>query len=304
MSSAVAEVREFNRFYTGVIGLLQERLLCTAYSLTEARVIFELAQSDSVEVADLRRALDLDAGYLSRLLARFDADGLVSRGRAPGDARRQVVALTDAGRAAWRTLDSRSTEEIGELLCRLGETDQRRLLGAMATIQDLLGGRPNPRRDLVLRAPGPGELGWIVQRHGDLYAREYGWDATFEGLVAGIVRDFAAGHDPRREAAWIAEVDGNPVGSVMCVREDETTARLRVLLVEPSARGTGIGGRLVTECVRFAQRVGYSRMTLLTYDVLADARRVYERSGFTLDRQRPARAYGHDLVEQQWSRDL
>jgi GNAT superfamily N-acetyltransferase len=156
----------------------------------------------------------------------------------------------------------------------------------------------------VLRAPAPGDLGWMVQRHGDLYAREYGWDATFEGLVAGIVRDFAAGHDPRREAAWIAEVDGTPVGSVMCVRDDDTTARLRVLLVEPAARGSGIGGRLVTECVRFAQRAGYRRMTLLTYDVLADARRIYQRAGFALDAQRPVRAYGHDLVEQRWTREL
>jgi len=314
MQSAVAEVRDFNRFYTGVIGLLQEGLLHTPYSLTEARLIFELAQSDTAEVAVLRRSLDIDAGYLSRLLARFEADGLVTRGRATGDARRQVVALTDAGRAAWHTLDSRSAGEIGELLDRLGETDQRRLLGAMATIRALLDSEPDGitggsgdrsgRHVIVLRAPGPGDLGWIVQRHGDLYAREYGWDATFEGLVAGIVARFAADHDPGREAAWIAEVDGAPVGCVMCVRDDDTTARLRVLLVEPAARGSGIGARLVTECLRFAQRAGYRRMTLLTYDVLADARRIYERAGFTLDAQAPARAYGHDLVEQTWSRAL
>jgi DNA-binding MarR family transcriptional regulator/GNAT superfamily N-acetyltransferase len=304
MSTAVAAVRDFNRFYTGVIGLLQEGLLHTPYTLTEARLIFELAQAEVVEVAVLRRVLDLDAGYLSRLLARFEAGGLIRRERAPGDGRRQLVRLTDAGRAAFETLDGRSADEVGALLDKLGEADRRRLLGAMTTIRDLLGARPQAGSALVLRPPDPGDLGWLVQRHGVLYAQEYGWDTTFEGLVAQIVADYCRAHDPRREAAWIAELDGAPVGSVMCVRDDDTTARLRVLLVEPSARGRGVGARLVAECLRFARRAGYSRIALLTYDVLAAARRIYERAGFVLAAEHPTRAYGHDLVEQEWFRAL
>jgi DNA-binding MarR family transcriptional regulator/GNAT superfamily N-acetyltransferase len=299
---AVAEVREFNRFYTGVIGVLTDGLLRTPYTLTEARVVFELAQRDETEVAELRRALDLDPGYLSRILARFADDGLVRRRRAETDGRRQVVALTDAGRAAWRTLDRRSTDEVTALLARLDADGSDRLLGAMATIRELLGGRP-PRGEVVLREPRPGDLGWILQRHGDLYAREYGYDETFEGLVARIVADFA-GHDPARERAWIAEVDGARAGCVMCVRRDDTTAQLRLLLVEPAARGRGVGGRLVDECLAFARAAGYARISLFTYDAHAEARRIYERAGFTLDEHRPVRAHGRDLVEQTWSRAL
>ncbi len=328
LTEQVTAVRSFNRFYTGVIGVLREGLLDTPYTLTEARVLFELARHGTVEVVDLRRALGLDAGYLSRILSRFTADGLVTRSRSADDGRRQLVALTDAGRAAFATLDERSAAETAALLARLDERDRRRLLGAMATVEHLLGGpgpaggtgpapigppagpgpagRPGPVPAclVVLRAPLPGDLGWMVQRHGALYAHEYGWDETFEGLVARIAADFAAGHDPRREAAWIAEVDGEPGGSIMCVRDDDTTARLRVLLVEPAARGMGIGGRLVEECLRFARRAGYRRITLLTYDALADARRLYQRAGFTLAGQRPVTAYGHGLVEQSWSRPL
>ncbi|GFJ89863.1 hypothetical protein Prum_035050 [Phytohabitans rumicis] len=266
MSDRVAAVRAFNRFYTGVIGVLQEGLVHSPYTLTEARVLFELAQRDAAEVVELRRLLDLDAGYLSRILARFETDGMVRRSRSAADARRQVIELTEAGRAVQAELDQRSSAQVGELIGALGEADQRRLLGAMTTIEELLGGRPwgriNPglgakrlaridpaaraeasrlagsRRDLVvLRAPTPGDLGWIVQRHGAIYAREYGWGADFEAYVARIVADYAAGHDPRREAAWIAEVDGAPVGCVMCVRYDDATAQLRLLLVESSARG-------------------------------------------------------------------
>jgi DNA-binding MarR family transcriptional regulator len=282
MSDRVAEIRAFNRFYTRVIGVLGEGMLSTPYTLTEARVLFELAHRDSVEVVDLRRSLDLDAGYLSRILARFEADGLVTRSRSAADARRQVIELTDAGRATQAELDQRTDVQIGDLVGALGEADQRRLLGAMATIQELLGERT--RRDLVvLRSPTPGDLGWIVQRHGAIYAREFGWDASFEALVARIVADYATEHDPRREAAWIAEVDG---------------------LVEPSARGMGVGGRLVEECLRFAKRTGYERIMLWTYDATKDAHRIYERAGFTLDEQREATAFGHEMVDEIWSRDL
>jgi DNA-binding MarR family transcriptional regulator/GNAT superfamily N-acetyltransferase len=299
----VAGVRSFNRFYTGVIGVLTDGLLHTPYSLTEARVLFELAQADQSEVPALRRALDLDPGYLSRILGRFEVDGLVTRGRSPRDARRQVVALTPAGRAAYATLDARSTEEIGGLLGRLDEGDQRRLLDAMGTIERLLGAGAKTGA-VVLRPPTAGELGWVVQRHGEVYAEEYGWNSDFEAMVARIVADYAAGHEPEREAAWIAEVDGVPVGCVFCVRRDDETAQLRVLLVEPGARGMGLGGRLVDECVRFARDAGYRRIVLFTYDVLVAASRIYERAGFRLAGARAERSYGHDLVAQWWERDL
>jgi DNA-binding MarR family transcriptional regulator/GNAT superfamily N-acetyltransferase len=315
MDDLVAGVREFNRFYTRVIGLLQEGLLRSPYTLTEVRVLFELSQRDSTEVADLRRTLDLDAGYLSRILAQLDADGLVSRQRSAGDARRQTAALTDRGRAVFADLDNRSSDQIRELLAKLTEADQRRLVGAMSAIRELLGEQPAgrdapvgqgaPGRDaIVLRGLLPGDIGWVVQRHGALYAQEYGWDETFEAMVVRIMADYAAGHDPRREAAWIAEVDGAPVGCVTCVREDDTTARLRVLLVEPGGRGMGIGTRLVDECLRFARRAGYRSMVLLTYDALGGARRIYQRAGFQLATEEKTHAYGHDLVEQVWSRDL
>ncbi|MCW6005064.1 helix-turn-helix domain-containing GNAT family N-acetyltransferase [Micromonospora sp. CPCC 205371] len=303
MSDRVAEIRAFNRFYTRVIGVLGEGMLSTPYTLTEARVLFELAHRDSVEVVDLRRALDLDAGYLSRILARFESDGMVTRSRSAVDARRQVIELTDAGRATQAELDQRTNVQIGELIGGLGEADQRRLLGAMATIQELLG-EPTRRDLVVLRPPAPGDLGWIVQRHGAIYAQEFGWDASFEALVARIVADYATDHDPRREAVWIAEVDGAPVGTIMCVRRDDKTAQLRLLLVEPSARGMGVGGRLVEECLRFAKRTGYERIMLWTYDATKDAHRIYERAGFTLDEQRKATAFGHEMVDEIWSRDL
>ncbi len=303
MSSPVAEVREFNRFYTATIGVLREGLLRTPYSLTEARIIFELAQRDETEVTALRRQLGVDAGYLSRILARFAADGLVDRARSATDGRRQVIRLTPAGRAAYRMLDERSAAEIQRMLDRLPASNQRRLLGAMATIRGVLNDERRP--GVLLREPRPGDLGWIVARHGELYAAEHGWDATFEALVAGIVADFALSADPvGRERAWLAEIDGERAGCVFCVREDESTARLRVLLVEPDARGAGVGSRLVRECIAFARSAGYRRLVLLTYDVLADARRIYQRAGFRLVHQEPVRRYGHDLVEQEWAKDL
>ncbi|MFC0526520.1 bifunctional helix-turn-helix transcriptional regulator/GNAT family N-acetyltransferase [Phytohabitans kaempferiae] len=304
MNDRVAEMRAFNRFYTGVIGVLQEGMLSTPYTLTEARVLFELAHSVvAAEVVDLRRTLSLDAGYLSRILARLEGDGLVRRSRSTADARRQVIELTAAGRELQGDLEQRTNTQIAELIGDLGEADQRRLLGAMGAIRELLGGH-RPGGAVVLRPPAPGDLGWIVQRHGAIYAREFGWDETFEGLVAGVVAGFAAGHDPRREATWIAEVDGAPVGCVMCVRRDDTTAQLRLLLVESDARGLGVGSRLVEECLRFATRAGYERIMLWTYDATVDAHRIYQRVGFTLDEEKKVRAYGQDLVEEIWSRDL
>ena len=292
----VAAVRAFNRFYTHLIGVVSEGLLETPYSLTEARVIFELAQRDVAEVAVLRRSLDLDAGYLSRILSRFEADGLVRRDRSPDDGRRQVAGLTDRGRTVYRDLDGRSGGQIGRILSGLPEDDQRRLIGAMGAIEGILGERPRPEM-YVLRAFGPGDFGWVVQRHGALYAAEYGWDATFEALVARVVADYIESGDGD---AWIAEVDGEPAGCVFCVRKSERVAQLRLLLVEPSARGLGIGGRLVEECVRFARRSGDDELVLWTNDVLGAARRIYQRAGFELVEEGPHHSFGHDLVEQTW----
>jgi DNA-binding MarR family transcriptional regulator/GNAT superfamily N-acetyltransferase len=299
----VAAVRAFNRFYTARIGVLHDGLLRTPHSLTEARVLYELGQREVTEVADLRRELDIDAGFLSRLLARLQRDGLVGRERSSDDARRQRVRLTREGAAAFAELDQRSAAEIGAVLGALGEEDQRRLVGAMDVVRGVLED-VSPPGAVVLRAPHPGDLGWIVQRHGALYAQQYGWDERFEALVARIVADYAEGHDPRREAAWIAEVDGEPAGCVLCVRREDDVAQLRLLLVEPRTRGRGIGARLIEECLRFAQRAGYARVTLWTNDVLDEARRLYERAGFELVESAPHHSFGHDLVEQTWARAL
>ena len=247
--------------------------------------------------------MDIDAGFLSRLLARLQAHGLVARERSTDDARRQRVRLTDEGAAAFAELDRRSAEEIGAVLDALPEDDQKRLVAAMQTVHDVLTQAPPPA-GFVLRSPAPGDLGWIVQRHGALYAQQYGWDESFEALVARIVADYAESHDPRREAAWIAEVGGEPAGCVLCVRREDDVAQLRLLLVDPRARGRGIGARLVDECLRFARRAGYTRITLWTNDVLHEARRIYERAGFALVEAAPHHSFGHDLVEQTWARDL
>jgi DNA-binding MarR family transcriptional regulator/GNAT superfamily N-acetyltransferase len=299
----VAAVRSFNRFYTARIGVLRDGLLRTDHSLTEARVLYELGQREVTEVADLRREMDIDAGFLSRLLARLQRRGLVAREPSANDARRQRARLTDDGRAAFAELDRRSAQEIGAVLDALSEDDQRRLMASMHTVREVLEQAP-PAVGFVLRAPHPGDLGWIVQAHGALYAEQYHWDDSFEALVARIVADYAQDHDPRREAAWIAEVDGEPAGCVLCVRRDDDTAQLRLLLVHPRARGRGIGGRLIEECLRFAKRAGYARITLWTNDVLHEARRLYERAGFELLESAPHRSFGHDLVEQTWARDL
>jgi DNA-binding MarR family transcriptional regulator/GNAT superfamily N-acetyltransferase len=303
----VAAVREFNRFYTRVIGLLREGLMRTEHSLTDARAIFELAQRDSTELRDLREALGVDAGYLSRILGRFEEAGLARRARSPADGRRQLVSLTAKGQRAFATLDRRSAEEVRELLSPLTEPDQRRLVGAMGAIEEVLGDSPSAR-SFVIRRAEVGDLGWVVQRHGEVYSHERGWDEAFEALCGRVIVEFLEDHDPGREAAWIAEVDGARAGSVLCTRGDQGVARLRLLLVEPWARGIGIGARLVEECIRFAQRAGYERISLWTNAVLTDARRIYERAGFELDREvryAPGEhGWGDDVVGQEWSREL
>jgi DNA-binding MarR family transcriptional regulator/GNAT superfamily N-acetyltransferase len=301
--AAVAAVRGFNRFYTNVIGLLRGKYLETPYSLTEARLLFELAQRDASEVTDLRRVVDIDAGYLSRILARFEADGLITRQRSAADGRRQVIQLTGAGCSVVAGLDARSAEQTRDMLAAVYDHDRRRLLEAMRVITETLTGSPQPR-GFLLRPPRPGDMGWVVQRNAAVYAEEFGWDSSYEALVARIVADYVDHRDPDAEAAWIAEVDGTPAGCVFCVRENATTARLRLLLVEPWARGLGIGSRLVTEVLRFARQTGYSQLTLWTNDVLADARRIYQRAGFTLDDENRHHSFGKALTGQNWSRAL
>ncbi|WP_066946753.1 bifunctional helix-turn-helix transcriptional regulator/GNAT family N-acetyltransferase [Streptomyces lushanensis] len=308
----VQEIRAFNRFYTNLIGALDySKHLYTPFTLTESRVLYELAHASRTDAADLRAELSLDAGYLSRLLTKFERDGLVGRAPSEQDSRRRRITLTARGREAAALLDERSREAVGSLLSRVEPERRPQLTDALRTVRDILGaGRPGPahRDGPVLRDPVPGELGWIVQRHGALYAAEYGWNTEFEGLVAEIVAAFAREHDPRLERAWIAELDGGPVGSVMCVRDDGPearddephTARLRLLLVEPGARGHGLGERLVGTVVEFARAAGYRELTLWTNDVLTAARGLYQRAGFTLVAEKPHHSYGADLVGQDW----
>ena len=304
MTSVVEDVRGFNRFYTRVLGLLRPDLAGSSFGLTEARVLFELAHRDDVAVSELRRDLDLDAGYLSRILSGFSTSGLVAREKSAADGRRQVVRLTADGQRAFAELDQLQAGAIVTMLAPLDEGQRAELVTSMGRIRRTLGDEPH-WRGLVLRPPAPGDLGWVVERHGYRYAAEYGWDTTFEALVARIVADFAERDDSKREAAWIAELDGERVGCVFCTAADaKNTARLRLLIVEPSARGAGVGTRLVDECLLFARRAGYRRITLWTNDVLVAARRIYERAGFRCDRREPHHSFGHDLVGEYWSRDL
>lgn len=300
----VRALRAFSRSYTRALQVLDEGLLSTPYTLTEARVLVELAHQGGCDATALRRDLGLDASYLSRILARFEADGLVTRTRSSADARRRQVMLTDAGQATTAELEARSDQQARGLLESLDEHDQVRLVEAMATIRGVLEPTPGPGPTVVLRAPQPGDYGWVVARHGALYATEYGWNATFEALVARIVADFAADHDPVREHAWIAELDAEPVGCVFCTAKDDTVAALRILLVEPSARGHGVGAALVAECVRFARAAGYQQLTLWTNDVLTSARRIYQAAGFQLVDSAPHHSFGHDLVGQNWNLTL
>jgi DNA-binding MarR family transcriptional regulator len=273
----IEAVRAFNRFYTARIGALRDGLLATPHPLPEARVLFELGRRGTIDAADLRRVLDLDGGYLSRLLARLEAQDLVARERSPDDGRRQRLELTAAGRAAYETLDERSAAEIGALLDELDEGDRARLLAAMSTICEVLDGAPRSP-GFVLRPPRPGDFGWVVHRHGTLYA-EHGWDTGFEALVARVVADYASDNDPAREAAWIAEAGGRPVGSIFCVRN---------------------GSALVDACVAFAREAGYRRVRLWTNSSLGAARRIYQRAGFRLVGEETSEKFGQDFTEQDW----
>ena len=297
-AEAIAEIRAFNRFYTGRLGLLEETHLESGFTLTEVRVLYELAQRDGLTASDLCRELRLDPGYCSRLVRRFTRAGLVARSGKPGDGRSVVLALTEAGRRAFAPLDTGARRQVGAMLETLGAAERERVVRALRTVRWLLGGEA--AAGLVLRPLGVGDLGWIVHRHGVLYASEYGLDASFEALVAEIAAAFVRRHDPAREGAWVAEVGGEIAGSVFVVSADAETAKLRLLYVEPSMRGGGVGARLVAEAVAFARAAGYARMTLWTNDVLTAARRLYERAGFRLVASEPHRSFGRDLVGETW----
>lgn len=300
----IRAVRQFNRMYTRQIGVLREGLLHTPFSLTEARIIFELAQRDDLTASDLRRELGLDAGYLSRLLARFEQKGLLDKVRSEIDGRQRLLRLTEEGQATFDVLNQRSHDELADMLGELGEADQCRLLDAMQVIEGVFNKGLKYAEPFVLRPHEAGDLGWVIHRHGALYAREYGWNQEFEALVARVVADFITQFDPDRDRCWIAEMDGEIVGSVFVVHKDEHTAKLRLLLVEPTARGLGLGTRLVDECIRFARRRGYHKLTLWTNSVLVEARRIYERTGFQLVAEEPHHSFGHDLVGETWDLQL
>lgn len=300
----VTAVRRFSRFYTRRLGLLHEGLLSSPFSLTEGRLIYEIAQRRSTTARELATDLDLDSGYLSRILQGFGDKGLIARRSSETDRRQVLLSLTEAGRAAFGAIDRRSCQEVQALLDRLSPSDQQRLAEALGQAEDLMMSGTEARRGAcILRSPRPGDYGWVVHRHGALYAQEYGWDETFEALVAEIVAPFARSHDSQREACWIADQDG-VVGSVFLVRSDDETAKLRLLYVEPRVRGSGIGRTLVDTCIGFARKAGYRRLTLWTNDVLVAARRIYQNAGFRLIGSEPHHSFGHDLVGEQWELTL
>jgi DNA-binding MarR family transcriptional regulator/GNAT superfamily N-acetyltransferase len=301
----IDDVRAFNRFYTRRIGVLSERLLDSPFSLAEMRVLYELAHRERPTATDLARDLGLDAGYLSRILRRFEARRYVTRTPSPDDRRHSWLHLTAKGRGAFAPYEKRTSEAVGAMVGHLGDADQRHLVAAMGTITRLLD-RDQPRRaaPYLLRPHRPGDMGWVIQRHGELYAREWGYSTEFEALVARICADFLANFDAARERCWIAEKDGELVGSVFLVSKSKTVAKLRLLLVEPQARGLGIGRRLIDECIRFARHAGYRTLTLWTQSELDAARRLYQQAGFRRVHQQPHHSFGKDLVAETWELKL
>lgn len=304
-TSQVPAIRRFNRFYTKQIGVLQEGVLGSAFSLAEGRVLYELAHHDQATATDIGTALGLDAGYVSRMLRSFGERGLVRRTRSPADGRRAHLSLTRSGQAAFGRLDRRSHDDVAAMVRKLSAADQRRLVGAMRTIEGLLGAKPDGPTPYVLRPPQPGDLGWIVHRQAALYAEEWGYNEEFEALSAEIVAEFVQHLRPSKERCWIAERDGDIVGSVFLVRQSNTVAKLRLLFVEPSARGLGIGSRLIAECVRFARQARYRQITLWTQSELDAARRLYKKAGFTLTAKKPHDSFGRTgLVAETWDLEL
>ncbi len=300
----VDAVRGFNRFYTQRIGVLTEEYLKSPFTLTEARVIYELAHREETTATGLRRELSLDAGYLSRILRGLKKRGLIDKQASETDRRQNVLRLTAQGQQAFAFLNSHSKNDIEAMLNKMRVEDQKRLVAAMHIIERLMGSETRPMAPFLLRPHQPGDMGWVVQRHGMLYAEEYGWDAHFEALVADVVARFIRHYDSRRERCWIAEREGENVGSVFLVKKSKRVAKLRLLLVDPKARGIGIGTQLVNECLRFAAQAGYKKITLWTNSILVTARKIYERAGFELIESAPHHSFGHDLISETWERML
>jgi DNA-binding MarR family transcriptional regulator/GNAT superfamily N-acetyltransferase len=302
---AVAAVRGFNRFYTREIGALNEHLLASDFSLSEMRVLYELAHRQRTTAGELCKDLGLDAGYLSRMLARFEKERMLTRAKSGTDARQSMLLLTARGRKTFAPFEKRSGEEVAGILAKLSPGQQKRLLEAMGTIEGLLGSKPKPGTPYLLRAHRPGDMGWVVHRHGVLYSQEYGYDERFEALVAEIVAHFVQHLDPKRDACWIAEKDGEIVGSIFLVKKSKTVAKLRLLLVEPSARGLGIGKQLIAECVRFARQARYKKIVLWTQSELHAARHLYEQAGFELAGEKRHDSWGRKgLVAETWELKL
>ena len=300
----ISTIRRFNRFFTRQIGVLREGLLHSPYSLTEARIIFELANRNNLTASDLCHELGLDAGYLSRILNKFEGQNLIEKTPSYDDRRQRLISLTPEGQNAFSLLDGRSRDEISEMLGELGNGDQIRLVEAMRAIESILDHGFKYAEPFYLRHHEAGDMGWVIHRHGLIYYQEYGWDESFEALVAQICADFINNYDPQKERCWIAEMQGEPVGSVFCVKAGEEVAKLRLLLVDPKARGLGLGTRLVQECIRFARRSGYKKLTLWTNDCLVEARHIYEKHGFKLVEEEPHHSFGRDLIGQNWDLPL
>ncbi|HKY94946.1 MAG TPA: MarR family winged helix-turn-helix transcriptional regulator [Kiloniellales bacterium] len=300
LAERIAAVRRFNRFYTRRIGVLTRYLNQSRFSLSEARVLYELNNREAPTASDLARDLGLDAGYLSRILSRFEREGFVRRTRSAADSRQSHLHVTAMGRATFAPLNEQSRREVGALLAPLDEHRQREVVQAMERIERLLAAPAEAEKPLTIRTHRPGDLGWVVSAHGRLYAEEFGWDQSFEGLVAEIVAKFQANLDPARERCWIAELGADRVGSVFLVRQTDEVAKLRLLIVEPAGRGRGVGRRLVAECLAFARACGYRRVVLWTNSVLLAARKIYIDEGFVLTASEPHRSFGQDLIGETW----
>lgn len=300
----IAAVRAFNRFYTRKLGVLDQQLLKSPFSLSEARVLYELAHRENPAAKQIGIELGLDPGYLSRIVQKFDDDGLITRKPLPSDKRQTRLGLTSKGRQAFAKLERSTQDDVADMLSALPPRDGQKLIGAMATIERLLGASSGAAPPATLREPRPGDMGWVVQSHGALYASEYGFDSSFEGLVADISAKFLASFDASRERCWIAEVDGLQVGSVFLVRHSDDVAKLRLLLVDPAGRGQRLGHRLVDECIAFAQACGYRKITLWTQSILVAARKIYQDTGFVLVASEPHRSFGQSLLGETWEREL
>lgn len=304
MDNEIEQIRRFNRFYTRQIGVLNEHFLESPFSLTEGRIIYELARNENPTASEISTALALDAGQLSRILRDFEKRGLIRKERSETDARRTNLKLTARGRAEFVTLNARSSEQIEMLLNELSSAQQTRLVRAMNEIETILAENKPEDKSFILRNPHGGDYGWVVQINGEVYAREYHWNEEYEGLAAQIVADFIKNFDPRRECCWIAEKDGENIGAVFLVKKDETTAKLRLLIVDPKARGLGVGGRLVEECTRFAKQSGYQKITLWTQSHLSAARHLYAKEGYELINTEANHFFGFDMESETWELDL